>query len=228
MLALLLPLWDVDNNDSQLTVMGCLGLITFRSTLQPLVFLAAALGVLSPASEVAAGGNYNSRFLDAEERRSMSPASREVSIPNWGNHTLPRHAVIPYVPVSLYLQQAGFLWQDGAVWLPEQGIFGEEWQLDGENEAAADRRDITFHRVYFSDPIGRRHPWAFEQDLFTQGHDGHDDENYIRSHLRAGDYVHVRSRVTERYLGIDGESISHIDQEMNIVAIDGHDRLPVG
>lgn len=212
--------------------MGILGLIALRSALQPLVFLVAALGAISPASEIAAGGNYNSRFLSAEARRAMSPASRDVSIPNWGNHTLPRHAVIPYVPVSLYLRQAGFLWQDDAVWLPELGVFGEERQLGEEEEedhAVPGHRDAGLHRAYFSDPIGRRHPWAFEQDFSAQGgRDGQEDDDYARSHLQPGDHVHIRSRVTERYLAVDGDSMSYIDQEMDIRPIEGHSRLPVG
>ncbi|KAL4411031.1 hypothetical protein CABS03_08371 [Colletotrichum abscissum] len=193
-------------------------------------------GILSPISEISAGGNYNTRFLSPRARRALSPISESVKIPNWGNYSLPPHAIIPYVPLSLYLPRAGFLWQDDEVWLPEQGNFGAEWQLNQE-EAWAEFHDLeqvgsgysveTLYRAYFSDPIGRRHPWAFEQDIAADVFESK-EEDYIRSHLWSGEIVHLRSRVTQHYMGVVGDASSYIDEEMNVRSEDGFRRLRVG
>lgn len=179
------------------------------------------LGVVLPYSEVSAGGNYNLQFLSAEARRTLSPVREEAEIPIWGNHSLPLHAVIPYVPVSLYIPRAGFLWHDESVWLPELGLFGTEWELSGIKGLAqaeeAPPPGSTLYRVHFSDPIASRHPWSFEQALYDDIRDrtGHNSD-YARSHLWSGEMVHIRSRITNHYLGVAGDEKSLIDQELEI------------
>lgn len=178
------------------------------------------LGIVLPYSEVAAGGNYNLQFLSAEARRSLSPVRGEAEIPNWGNHSLPVHAVAPYVPVSLYLPGAGFLWHDESVWLPELGLFGSEWELSGNQGSASDEEispDSAVYRVHFSDPIASRHPWSFEQALYNDiQHRPDQNSDYARSHLWSGEMVHIRSRITNHYLGVAGDEKSLIDQELEI------------
>lgn len=193
---------------------------TIRSLILPCTLYIVLLGVVLPYSEVAAGGNYNLQFLSAEARRSLSPVREEAGIPNWGNHSLPVHAVVPYVPVSLYLPRAGFLWHDESVWLPELGVFGTERELSGNQNLAQSEEaspDSTLYRVHFSDPIASRHPWSFEQALYDDIRHGTDHiSDYARSHLRSGEMVHIRSRITNHYLGVAGDEMSLIDQELEI------------
>lgn len=143
---------------------------------------------------------------------------------------------MPYIPVSLYLPQAGFLWQDDSVWLPHLGVFGADWELPDSRQNHPAGKDVEefptqtapLYRAYYSDPIARRHPWSFEQDWAPDDTGSDLDVDYIRS-LRSGEGVHVRSLVTNHYLGVAGDQKSVIDQEMGIEYDDeSFARLQVG
>lgn len=193
---------------------------TIRSLILPCTLYIVLLGVVLPYSEVAAGGNYNLQFLSAEARRSLSPVKEEAGIPNWGNHSLPVHAVVPYFPVSLYLPRAGFLWHDESVWLPDLGLFGTELELSqeqGQAQVEETSPNSALYRVQFSDPIASRHPWSFEQAFYDDiPHRTDQDSDYAISHLWSGEMVHLRSRITNHYLGVAGDEKSLIDQELEI------------
>lgn len=184
------------------------------------------LGLVFSGTETAAGGNYNLHFLSASARRGLSPAwaASQIHLPANVSTPVPRHAIVPYVPVSVYLPRAGFLWQDEAVWLRQLGVFGERWELDGpQNETL-----LALSRVYLSDPIGRRHPWAFEQDL-DLGEFEPRQQDIITTYLWSGERVHLRSRISSEYLGVAGAERSLIDQEMGIPpSEDGFVRLRTG
>lgn len=214
--------------------MVCISLYTGACILQACLIGLAILGLAHPDSEVAAGGNYNLQFLSAQARRGLSPSSRSSEVPLLGNQSIPSHAIIPYVPVSLYLEEAGFLWHDDSVWLPHLGVFGAEWELRGSEPArntdrgsveAQNRADAS-HRAYLADPIAKRHPWAFEQDLYFDGEQPTDES--IISYLWPGEFVFVRSRVTGEYL-TSGSHKSIVDEELNIeTGTDGFARFRIG
>jgi hypothetical protein len=205
---------------------GCF-LATVRMLLLPLLLYFIILGAVFSGSEIASGGNYNLHFLSAQARRALSPSQEASKVPNLGNHSVPKHSIVPYVPVSLYLPGAGFLWQDEAVWLPRSGVFGDKSELAAEEKVDWDsaltmkpdtesESTSPLYRVYFSDPIGRRHPWAFEQE-YAQGVDlGEHVKDYLHGHLWSGEIVSLRSRVTGHYLGAAGGQRSLIDQELNV------------
>lgn len=221
---------------------GCF-LVTVRMLLLPLLLYLTILGTVFSGSEIASGGNYNLHFLSAQARRALSPSGEESRVPRLGNHSIPKHSIVPYVPVSLYMARAGFLWQDEAVWLPRLGVFGDKSELVAEEEVdsvsttkpdtdststSPVKTTSPLYRVYFSDPIGRRHPWAFEQEQ-AQGIELEEHQkDYFHGHLWSGEVVSLRSRVTGHYLGVAGGQRSLIDQELNVeVSADEFRRLRV-
>lgn len=219
---------------------GCF--VYLRMLVLPVLLYLTVLGAVFSGSEIAAGGNYNLHFLSAQARRALSPSGEESRVPPLGNHSIPRHSIVPYVPVSLYMPEAGFLWQDDAVWIPQLGVFGDQSELEAgeteraETDAAAssspDEPDSSLYRVHFSDPIGQRHPWAFEQEQ-ANGVELEDEweehqKDYLHSHLWSGEMVSLRSRVTGSYLGVAGGQRSLIDTELNVeVSPDDFRRLRV-
>jgi hypothetical protein len=218
---------------------GCF-LATVRILLLPVLFYLVIVGAVFSGSETASGGNYNLHFLSAQARRALSPSGEESRVPRLGNYSVPKHSIVPYVPVSLYLPGAGFLWQDEAVWLPRSGVFGDKSELVAEDKvdsvSATNMKPDTesestslLYRVYFSDPIGRRHPWAFEHAQALGGDLEEHLKDYVHGHLWSGEIVSLRSRVTGHYLGVAGEQRSLIDQELNVesLADDGFKRMRV-
>ncbi|KAK4891849.1 hypothetical protein LTR27_009548 [Elasticomyces elasticus] len=101
------------------------------------------------SSEVAYGGNYNLRYLDAESRRSMRPGfdmPRGFSDPGPGLHSM--------TPYSLYIPTAGFLWSDDMTWDADSGAF-----------EPVERDSNTGRRAVMKDPVGRFAPWILQKDL---------------------------------------------------------------
>ncbi|OIW34819.1 hypothetical protein CONLIGDRAFT_26603 [Coniochaeta ligniaria NRRL 30616] len=208
-----------------LVLAGCF-LATVRILLLPVLLYLVILGVVFSGSETASGGNYNLHFLSAQARRAVSPSGEESRVPRLGNHSVPKHSIVPYVPVSLYLPGAGFLWQDEAIWLPQSGVFGDKSELVAEDTVGSvsgtnlkpdtePESTSLLYRVYFSDPIGSRHPWAFEHEQ-AQGNLEEHLKDYVYGHLWSGEIVSLRSRVTGHYLGTAGGQRSLIDQELNV------------
>lgn len=59
-----------------------------------------------------------------------------------------------------------------------------------------------------------RHRWLFEQALYNDFRDRTDKNlDYGRRYLQPGEMVHIRSRITNHYLGEAGDEKSLIDQE---------------
>lgn len=198
-----------------------------RTVLLALLMLTTAYGLLLPFSEVAAGGNHNLRFLDGPLRRALSPQP-PLSLDSLGlaQHAknIPRHAIVPFLPVSLYVPKAGFLW-GGA----EHGT---------TTSSSSHVRDDADHGLpmaaYFADPLARRYPWALEQPD-APGDEGLDDQQraFVQSHLWPKALVYLRSRIDQRYLGtavsLDDDDG---DDERDRPAGDGPEepfqRLPLG
>ncbi|KAK4965684.1 hypothetical protein LTR42_011697 [Elasticomyces elasticus] len=108
-----------------------------------------AVSLCLGSSEVAYGGNYNLRYLDAESRRSMRPGfdmPRGFSDPGPGLHSM--------TPYSLYIPTAGFLWSDDMTWDADSGAFEPV-----EQDSNAGRRAVM------KDPVGRFAPWILQKDL---------------------------------------------------------------
>ncbi|KAI0202300.1 hypothetical protein F4808DRAFT_421150 [Astrocystis sublimbata] len=210
-----------DKHHTDFEVIGQICKVILASILTPTVALAVAYGLLFPMSEVQAGGNYNLHFLSPQARRMLSPIIQNTDAPIFSNHTVASWAVIPYLPVSLYIPMAGFLWLDGAIWREDLGVWSSESELEDSSES-------SLGRVFFSDPISTRHPWAFEQVMDSELALDPRQQDYIKSHLWPGEGVFLRSRVTGHYVGVSPGQRSLIDQEMNIaVGADGFSRTLV-
>ncbi|KAI1131003.1 hypothetical protein F5Y10DRAFT_288108 [Nemania abortiva] len=126
-------------------------LAILRAVGLPPIMLIIVYGMLTPFFKTSGGRNHNLQFLDPSTRRSLSP-QQPVDLESLGlaRHAknIPEHALIPFLPLSLYVPNAGFLWDSDS-----QGIASSQIEEARELTTAA----------YFSDPIGRRYPWAFEQ-----------------------------------------------------------------
>lgn len=195
-------------------------LAALRAIFLPLFMLTAAYGLLLPFSEIAAGGNHNLRFLDGPVRRALSPQpSLSLDALGLAQHAknIPRHAIVPFLPVSLYVPKAGFLWGDA--------------KYGASSSHVQDNADGLPMAAYFSDPLGKRYPWAFEQPD-APGDEGLDDQQraFVQSHLWPKALVYLRSRIDHRYLGT-AASLDDID-EHDIPAGDGpgevFHRFPLG
>ncbi|KAI8965567.1 hypothetical protein F5Y11DRAFT_295074 [Daldinia sp. FL1419] len=165
-------------------------LAVFRAVSLPLLMLVAVYGLLTPFSETSAGRNHNLYFLDASTRRSLSPQEpvslEALDLARYSKH-IPKYALIPFLPLSLYVPNAGFLW-GGANYDTVSPHMGETGDLP--------------MATYFSDPIGRRYPWAFEQPD-APGDEDLDEEqrSFVQSHLWPKALVYLRSRIDHVYLG---------------------------
>lgn len=180
----------------------------------PLLALLSVYSLLFPYSETSSGGNYNLHFLDSTSRRGLLPEEpitlEALGLSKHAKH-IPRHAVVSYLPLSLYVPNAGFLWAE-----PED--------IERQTEESA----------YFSDPFGRRYPWAVEDAMSsTEGLD-EEQREFVQSHILPGNLVYLRSRIDGRYLG----TLEAEDQAENMIlknqvpGLDEHDpnfmRLWVG
>lgn len=165
-------------------------LAAFGTVFLALLLLTVAYGLLFPFSEIAAGGNHNLRFLDGPVRRALSPEP-SLSLDSLGlaQHAknIPRHAIVPFLPVSLYVPKAGFLWGDA--------------NYGASSSHVHDNADELPMEAYFSDPLAKRYPWAFEQPE-APGDEGLDEQQraFVQSHLWPKALVYLRSRIDHRYL----------------------------
>ncbi|KAH7123360.1 hypothetical protein B0J13DRAFT_628501 [Dactylonectria estremocensis] len=118
-----------------------------RAVCLPLLVLLSVYALLFPYSETSIGGNYNLHFLDSTSRRALylsEPVTlSSLGLSKHGKH-IPKHALVPYLPLSLYVPNAGFLW------------------AEADNPEAEDQTE-TQSDVFFSDPFGKRYPWALEE-----------------------------------------------------------------
>lgn len=197
--------------------------ITLRSTLIFVLVPTLVFGVLFPFSEVSAGGNYQLTFLAPAVRRYLSPACNISSGPPPTQLKLPPYTLVPYSPISLYIPRAGFLWTDNLVWQDEYGVFGPQSQttdpVPTDIEGVGGR--VSSQRVFFADPLARRHPWVFELASIPDDLDLR-QRDYVQSHLASGEAIYVRSRITGRYLSpVGGGRPSIVDRELGLAQNDG-------
>ncbi|KAI1445746.1 hypothetical protein F5Y02DRAFT_417663 [Annulohypoxylon stygium] len=189
-----------------------LSFILLRAILLPPMLLALIYGSFFPFSETAAGGNFNLSFFTPGTRRMLSPYQRTATSAGADLHgPYPPFALVPSVPVSLYVPRAGFLWTDRKKWVEYLGIFDT---LDEKRED--EFADMLAERAYFSDPIARRHPWVLELAYLEPGLSSmHQD--YRVSRVTPGDAVYLRSAITKRYLGTVEGNPSIVDRELGTV-----------
>lgn len=116
-------------------------------------------GAVLSSSDVAAGGNYNLRYLSAPARRALSSfpivgtASSKYG-PDFGIRRGAEH--------TLYVPAAGFLWSDDMIW--RQSVPRASSILPS---AATEHNEIDWaeegsHRVFFGDELAKRYTWIIE------------------------------------------------------------------
>lgn len=167
--------------------------------------------MVTPSSEVAAGGNYNLRYLSADARRYLVQDLHRAEPPSQA----PAHAIIPRVPVTIYMPRAGFLWSNTQVWNDEGGFFEPHHeQLEAAAQAAG---NITQFNLGFADPFALRHPWVFEQvfDVDYTGDRARMSDS-ATAYIRPNDMVYLRSAVNDRYLSLAYSSLSIVDTEARL------------
>lgn len=107
-------------------------------------------------SEISSRGNYNLRYLPANLRRSLRFSETPDTITTRGSGNL--H--VPFEkPVTLYIQNAGFLWSDSAVWDAGVSAFGLDDYVRtvalSSGSSAYKIPQFLNHRVVFEDRIKR-------------------------------------------------------------------------
>jgi hypothetical protein len=117
-------------------------------------------GTLLPASESAAGGNYNLRYLSATARRDLTPFP---AIQSRSTQAALDFGLRSGTAYTLYVPGAGFLWSDSMIWkqsLPERlqnsadhydDKVDKHWSVEGS------------HRVFFHDKFVERYPWEVQK-----------------------------------------------------------------
>ncbi|KAI1465658.1 uncharacterized protein F4812DRAFT_105429 [Daldinia caldariorum] len=196
-----------------------LALAVLRTVCLPLLLLVAVYGLLSPFSETSAGFagiNHNLHFLDASTRRSLSPQEpvslEALDLARYARH-IPEYALIPFLPLSLYVPNAGFLW--GSL-------------NDGTVSSSVEETGNLPMEACFSDPIGRRYPWAFEQtDAPGDEHLDGEQRSFVQSHLSLMALVYLRSRIDHMYLGT-AASLDVADQDGRADEQEPFHRFPIG
>ncbi|KAI2464119.1 hypothetical protein F4781DRAFT_87115 [Annulohypoxylon bovei var. microspora] len=194
-----------------------IALAVLRAVGLPLLMLVAVYGLLSPFSETSAGRNHNLHFLDASTRRSLSPQEpvdlEALGLAQHAKH-IPEYALIPFLPLSLYVPNAGFLWGGGA-------------NYDTVLSHVEETGDLPM-AAYFSDPIGKRYPWAFEQPD-APGDEDLDEEqrSFVQSHLWTKALVYLRSRIDHMYLGT-AASLDVKEQDVQADEQEPFHRFPIG
>lgn len=141
----------------------------------------------------------------------LSPYQSVTNSSNGNLHgPYPPYALIPYSPMSLYVPRAGFLWTDRQEWLEDMGIFGIE------KDNAEGIADTLPQRLFFADPIARRHPWVLELAYLNPSL-GPMQQDYRNSRINPEDAVYLRSKITGRYLGTVEGKPSIVDRELGTV-----------
>ncbi|KAF4943843.1 hypothetical protein FGADI_13123 [Fusarium gaditjirri] len=157
------------------------------------------VGCLMPASESAAGGNYNLSYFSASMRRRLTPfpALDRISMPDQI-----KSGIMDSTAYTMYLPGAGFLWTDNMIWLqslPEEMLDsfndhvdedGERWSIEGS------------YRVFFQDRFLTRYLWELQK--YPRSRKMSQRSRWISS----GDNVRLYDPATARYLCvIPGERV---------------------
>ncbi|KAH7016725.1 hypothetical protein EDB80DRAFT_563969 [Ilyonectria destructans] len=168
-----------------------------RAVFLPLQVLLSVYALLFPYSETSVGGNYNLHFLDSVSRRALylsEPVTlSSLGLSKHGKH-IPKHALVPYLPLSLYIPNAGFLWAES-----------EDPEAANDIETQSD--------VFFSDPFGKRYPWALEEPDPPGEQLDEGELEFVQSHVWPGAFVYLRSRIDHRYLGTVEDAGSSLSDE---------------
>jgi hypothetical protein len=98
--------------------------------------LVLTFALVYPHSETSSGGNYNLRYLPAGFRSSL----RSTAEDRQHIHSSDAISLIVDRPLTLYIQNAGFLWTDSAVWDAEVLTFGQDDHV--RNNAMTSTSDI--------------------------------------------------------------------------------------
>lgn len=165
------------------------------------MFIGTSVSLCLGGSEVAYGGNYNLRYLDAGVRRTMRPGFEmpsPLSDPGPGLHSM--------APYSLYVPSAGFLWSDDLFWDSQSGSFQSEetfWSQSNE-DLPLERSDTNIttpdRRAVMRDPVGKVSPWILQKDLGHSLNDGL-EQDLLMSH----EPVVLRSAISKRFLKVHPE-----------------------
>lgn len=176
--------------------------------------------IVYPASETAAGGNYNLRFLSADARRRLRPEIPRLSdqspARDAGNESTPLYGLLPSAPYSVYLLKAGFLWTDHLVWDETSGAFEQDYVLakmieeearfhEKEDADESARKRSIGHRAIFFDKINIVEPWVLER---------YNRPTLLDSeYLWPGEPLYLRSYTTGEYLSAEPDVPSILDDE---------------
>lgn len=115
----------------------------------------AVFAAVYPSSELSSGGNYNLRYLPADFRRRLRSNSGNRNRMSSGS---PFDLTFDQ-PTTLYIQNAGFLWADSAVWDAEVSAFGQDEYVRSHAIESISKAysipEFLSHRVVFEDKIRR-------------------------------------------------------------------------
>lgn len=185
-----------------------------------------------PLSEIATGGNYNLRYLSGEYRRDLRPqiSAYHKAAETVAGRPFPPYALVPGVPISLYIPRAGFLWADDLVWDIDSGNFKPEGEIAdipiGIQEKNLDHLVNPQPRIIFSDQFGTvgeysiaffphnasgsqvTGPWFFEQ---TRDGDYNWADNVLTSRVWPGQSVYLRNFQTGEFVTASMEGMTITD-----------------
>ncbi|THZ60800.1 hypothetical protein D6C85_09706 [Aureobasidium pullulans] len=198
----LLDFWQRLGDKSR-TLVWTFGGAVSRVLLRITISLALVFVVLSftyPISERAAGGNWNLRYLPAETRRFLRGITRPQTLVT--DYAIPRYAIMPDTPKSLYLQGAGFLYTDDWTWDDKMNLF----RPLNDTESAEE----TTSRASLRDSIRYTSPWTF-QKAHTSDH--------AEVFLQDNELIYVKSGDSGRYLAVEVGVPSIVDR-LNFMYVD--------
>ncbi|RJE26607.1 hypothetical protein PHISCL_01021 [Aspergillus sclerotialis] len=197
--------------------------------------------VVFPLSETSYGGNYNLHYLSPHFCRLLRPLVPEIAqiVQHHAGPFLssgqafPPYALLPGIPMTMYVPKAGFLWTDNLVWDPKEHTFREDVDVWNDEEASKETLESSLHyRVLFMDEVKWTTPWFFQNvvepgspDLGDNTHAGYlqpYQSVYFLDHR--SNYLTVANSTTqlEQYLRIDSDkeqfwrNLVHTSSEKNI------------
>jgi hypothetical protein len=138
--------------EKQLSVALSLALPLIWNCLLMLGTTILIFALVYPHSESSSGGNYNLRYLPAGFRRSLRSVAED-------RQQTGAIALMADRPLTLYVQNAGFLWTDSAVWDAEVLAFGQDAYVRSHAMSSTSTMysvpEFLSHRVVFEDRIRR-------------------------------------------------------------------------
>ena len=147
----------------------------------------ALLGWLIPASESAAGGNYNLRYFSAATRRSLT------TLPQFDPSSAGgfRHGA----EYTLYIPAVGFLSSDPMMWAQKTpGRLRNSTKYPPDDQKGSWQVNEEAHRVFFGDKFLNRHPWEI-REVSRRAQNGR-----AMHTIQPGSTVRLRDMATDRYV----------------------------